>query len=156
MALMLEEILSLSWPAGEFKTPGALFATHLSLLSFSFSLKMKGKEWEFFTKFTRGHGFSNTAGSVRSPLPLNCNNSTSKSSSSTFGGEMIVPSYFSHVWKINPAYMMQTCVKCSTGVPTYSLHFLRDYVAMNFILNFAFCETSGKKYLETVMCCPQR
>lgn len=94
MTLMLEEILSLSWPAAEFKTPGAHFANHLSLSSFSISLKIKSNEREFFTKCTRGHGFSNTAGSVRSPLPLNCNNSSSKSSSSTFGGEMIVPSYF--------------------------------------------------------------
>ena len=41
---MLEEILSLSWPAAEFKTPGACLATHHSLSSFSISLKIKGNE----------------------------------------------------------------------------------------------------------------
>lgn len=142
---MLEEILSLSWPAAEFKTPGARLATHLSLSSFSFSLKIKGNEWDFFTKFTHGHGFSNTAGSVRSPLPL----FAVKTATIPRPNRLLPLSevkclchhIFSHVWKRSPAYMMQTCVKCSTGVPTYSLHFLRDCVAMNFILNFAFCET---------------
>lgn len=108
-------------------------ATHLSLSSFSFSLKIKGNEWDFFTKFTHGHLFFQYSWLSQFHVRIS-------------EVKWLCHHIFSHVWKRSPAYMMQTCVKCSTGVPTYSL--LRDCVAMNFILNFTFCETPGKNILR--------